>query len=1065
MASSNALELSIKIAGKVDNSFTAAVSKAQKQTSSLAKAISSIGKAGLAIEGAALTGTVAALKKCTDYAQEFEVSMADVAKYVNGLTDSSGKVSDAIWEKSAGGNGKSYKENYDEMQTELFKLSTQFAITPEELATMASNMGQSGYDFKEIASMDENGNVSGVLLDTATMAAAFDIDTGTAGEYMAKWEEAFSASHDEVMTLNEQINYLGNNSATTAAEIAEAVNGAGSLGLIANVSTGTTAALADAMLSAGGDAATVSTSLKRIYTNIMKGSSATDAQQGAWAKLDTTAEEMASRMVSEDTSKVLYDVFEKIGTLAEEEQTSVISTLFGQWAIGDVARVVNGIKNEGTDSMLYKALDMVSITGYDENGNATGAFTGSMAAEAATKNSTAAATQQMKENARSWMMNEIGEQILPATSKFNEAMIKIYTALAENAPQIGEVATSFGDMLVSFANALGETLPKVLPDLQEALNWIAANPTKALARLGAVTGTFATMAAAPKIESAANLLFGSGGTTGESKGILGTLFSGGQSAAKTLTSAPGGILSGIGSWWTASKGLANDTTGKSGFFSTLGVGLKALAPSGLLNYGNSVSSSISALGNTKISQGVAGLAGKAGGLISTPFKALGGLVANSKAGQAIGLVGKSVGQGFGQFGSLMGMAGSVVANSAPVKAVGGGIGAVGQFLGAGGNVLGTVLSPLASVGGSFLSLFSGIAPVITIIGTLIGLFVVFQNHMGDIQGLISETFGPQALIAFNAFYLKVQNVLSGIGNFINGGWLDAFNNAKNFITQTFGADVGNAFGALQPALEAVFSFVQQVVAFGQNTVAPIIEQIAGFVMGTLAPGLLQLFTTCAPALGTIGNLLGGLIMTGMNALGQVFKNIILPVLGTIIEVILNFCNAVAPVAVSVIESIVDTVTTVVNGIISAINWIIEKIDTLSFDIPEWVPLVGGKHIGFDFTPLPLLANGGFTTGPSIAGEAGTEAVISFKSSERAANLATWAKAGQMLGARGADIRQLDDNASGQRNTNTGEIKFAPVFQFYGDVTKEKAVEAGQISFAEFKRLYNQLKREEARTAF
>ena len=42
------------------------------------------------------------------------------------------------------------------------------------------------------------------------------------------------------------------------------------------------------------------------------------------------------------------------------------------------------------------------------------------------------------------------------------------------------------------------------------------------------------------------------------------------------------------------------------------------------------------------------------------------------------------------------------------------------------------------------------------------------------------------------------------------------------------------------------------------------------------------------------------------------------------------------------------------------------------------------------------------------------------------------------------------------------ITFAPVFNFYGGVTKEEAVEAGKVSFAEFKRLYNQLKAEERR---
>jgi hypothetical protein len=48
---------------------------------------------------------------------------------------------------------------------------------------------------------------------------------------------------------------------------------------------------------------------------------------------------------------------------------------------------------------------------------------------------------------------------------------------------------------------------------------------------------------------------------------------------------------------------------------------------------------------------------------------------------------------------------------------------------------------------------------------------------------------------------------------------------------------------------------------------------------------------------------------------------------------------------------------------------------LSFTVPGWVPGIGGK--GFDVPDIPMLAQGGIVTGPTIAmiGEAGPEAVI------------------------------------------------------------------------------------------
>lgn len=63
---------------------------------------------------------------------------------------------------------------------------------------------------------------------------------------------------------------------------------------------------------------------------------------------------------------------------------------------------------------------------------------------------------------------------------------------------------------------------------------------------------------------------------------------------------------------------------------------------------------------------------------------------------------------------------------------------------------------------------------------------------------------------------------------------------------------------------------------------------------------------------------------------------------------------------------------VFNGIVqiaeNAINYIIDSLNKLSFDVPDWVPLAGGKHFGFtlDHVRLPRLASG--TVVPPRAGE-------------------------------------------------------------------------------------------------
>lgn len=83
------------------------------------------------------------------------------------------------------------------------------------------------------------------------------------------------------------------------------------------------------------------------------------------------------------------------------------------------------------------------------------------------------------------------------------------------------------------------------------------------------------------------------------------------------------------------------------------------------------------------------------------------------------------------------------------------------------------------------------------------------------------------------------------------------------------------------------------------------------------------------------------------------------------------------------QGFLDGAKAVLNGYISiwekAINFIIGKINKLSWDIPDWVPGIGGERFGFDISPIsiPRLAKGGIAYQPTqaIIGEAGREAVL------------------------------------------------------------------------------------------
>lgn len=83
------------------------------------------------------------------------------------------------------------------------------------------------------------------------------------------------------------------------------------------------------------------------------------------------------------------------------------------------------------------------------------------------------------------------------------------------------------------------------------------------------------------------------------------------------------------------------------------------------------------------------------------------------------------------------------------------------------------------------------------------------------------------------------------------------------------------------------------------------------------------------------------------------------------------------------NTIKDGARSAFNGIISiverAVNGIINKINTLSWKIPDWVPKFGGDTFGFNLKTIsiPRLATGGIATSSIIAnvGESGNEAIL------------------------------------------------------------------------------------------
>lgn len=84
-------------------------------------------------------------------------------------------------------------------------------------------------------------------------------------------------------------------------------------------------------------------------------------------------------------------------------------------------------------------------------------------------------------------------------------------------------------------------------------------------------------------------------------------------------------------------------------------------------------------------------------------------------------------------------------------------------------------------------------------------------------------------------------------------------------------------------------------------------------------------------------------------------------------------DGVVEIFSGIFGGIVNAVRVPFRAVAGIINAIVDAVNSISIDIPEWVPVVGGAHFSLNLPHIPYLAEGGVVRrGSAIVGEAGPE---------------------------------------------------------------------------------------------
>lgn len=971
MAGNGALDLSIRIMGKVDPSLVTAIKQTKGLTGDLASALTGtkslgstvantlgvIGKTGLGIMATLTTASAVMIKKTTSMAEEYQAQAADAVKYVGGIMNDDGSID---------------PEKRATMEDAILKMTTQVPIKRDEMAQIAASLGQSGKSYEQIFLDNQQTGEKSYLYDTARLAAAWDIDAKSAADYMAKWETAFGKTHNQIIDIADSINYLGGHMATTAAEIASVVNTSGGVGQTAGVDLHTTSALAATMLAMGVNDGKAGTSLNRVFTNITLGNSATDAQTGAWNRLGFDPVQIAKDMQStgpngeDGAASTLYKVFEAISKQDKYQQTATIKTLFGQWAIEGVSKIVGNLP------AFQNALLMAGDTS---------AYGGSMEKELLVRLDTSKAVSQMASNATDRLLINVGNQFLPAKKELTAMWIDIANGITESLPDLSNIVNGILPMLHSALLGIGNAAQAALPWIQKGIDYTAEHGPEVAGAIAAIVSALGAMSFAPAAYSAGSTLLST----------VGNVVIGGKPSG-----APGGMFGGITvrnllGMLSPTSLFQNTVRGGWGLWSNRGNILKSAKMGAWMANGS---------GQGGIAGRLSSLAGGAIGALNSDALTSG----KKKPMQAV------AGKIFGAAGYINNVANiptnAMNAMIAAANPAGTATATIGNVLGAGVgavfgknglNLTGGIGAVAGKLGGGFMSMLGMFGPAITSLGTMVAVVSLLGDHFEDVRNIVGTVFGEGGLAVFDKFTGKI----AGIGDTVKQvfGQLTTPEGLQSIQEKLSGFSIGglnlgDVFGAMTPAIQTVMPLIEsfagvfsQIVDLGVNHIKPVLTEIFGFIVNEGIPAVMPLLSTVVSLVGTT---LVNAIKVAVDLVGKV-----LPVVEPVILGIIGFLKQVATIGVKA-----------VNFIIGALNKIQLTIPETLFGIP--VPVIGGKSFGFNLSPVsvPAFANGGMTQGPSIAGEAGPEAVISFRRGVREKNIDTWLTAGKLLGVGLGDLLGL-----------------------------------------------------------
>lgn len=265
--------------------------------------------------------------------------------------------------------------------------------------------------------------------------------------------------------------------------------------------------------------------------------------------------------------------------------------------------------------------------------------------------------------------------------------------------------------------------------------------------------------------------------------------------------------------------------------------------------------------------------------------------------------------------------------------------------------------------------------IATAVQGIIDVLAVFSGTVADIVGQVGDGFTVLYKYSISPF---VNHFTDGISD-LQDSFLNFWNNNMQPVLTQWASMFDDTYqGHLKPMINAFMNLLVTLIEYIQpfwDYLKELLQWIIDNLLPLLQPILEDLVKQVKFAV--------DIIIDAITIMLKVIKDVF-AILGDLINGDWRkLWKDAKQIFKDVVISLLSLAASLANGFIDCINAVIRAFNELHFEFPDWVPVVGGKSFGpHNFpevprAPIPQLANGGITTGATLAeiGEAGREAVL------------------------------------------------------------------------------------------